>query len=341
MRSFLTNTTIFVVSFFLFLTVAEGALRLSKEPIKEIVSIYDFFQFNINYGIELKPHYTFNGIIGKEGTTDSHGFCGPKLEKKKPDLRIAYVGDSYTIAPGIRFADNYPYLATRGLSKVHPSIDYICAGVGGSSPSQQTRIIEQKLLQHQPDVIVYQLHDNDLEDDYVFAYSQYLSHMKVWEQVPPNLRRSMIVQQLMQIKIESDKRNNEQIYEQTKSIISENPKYIWDRYTRPALEQITKITSEHDIRFVILHIPAGTAFENEYTHAPSENLYILHDLLTQWTKESNIPFISTYEQLLAQNTETYHELYLPEERGYHLTEKGAKIVSTQVEEILTKILKNE
>lgn len=313
----------------------EFILRRSKKPINEIESVYHYSQFNINYELELKPNYNYEES-GYGGKVNSYGFYSPSILVDKQGKRVAYMGDSYTFGLGLSLEDNFTYKVSKKLKDENRISDYLVAATAGMSPFQNQFIYKNKVSRFKPDIVVYQAFDNDISDDYMFAYSQYHAKIKVWNSVPAFLRGSMIVQQIMIIATEHLTKAYDSFYKETKEVINDNPEKVWEEYTKPSLDEILSLARENEAKLVLLYIPAGKVFANEYIGIPLEERYILNTLLKQWTKENKVSFVDMYDDFLKRNTEKFNEIYLPEERGFHLTSEGADMVS----ERLYSLLKN-
>lgn len=327
---------IFLFSFILSLLLGEVLLRMSKKPINEIESVYTYTQLNINYGLEFMSNIDYEEY-GYGGKVNSYGFYSPPISIEKKGKRIAYIGDSYSIAPALSSEDNFPYKVSKRLIDENRISDYLVAAIPGTSPLQNKFIFKNKVSRFNPDIVVYQAFDNDISDDYVFAYSQYHARIKVWNSVPTFLRESMIVQQIMIITTERLTKAYDSFYKETKEIIDDNPEKVWEEYTKPSLDEILSLARKNGAKLVLLYIPTGKVFVNEYIGKPLEERYILNTLLKQWTKENKVSLVDMYDNFLKRNTEEFNEIYLPEEKGFHLTKEGADMVS----ERLYNLLKNQ
>lgn len=329
--------TIAIFSLIVSIIISELILPFIRQPIKEIESVYDYTQFNINYGLEFKPNYNYKEF-GYGGKTDSFGFYSPPISLEKKGKRLAFMGDSYTIAPGIAMEDNFPYKVSKKLSKDYKNLDYLTAAIGGLSPLSNKFIYQKKVSQFNPDIVIYQSFDNDIGDDYIFAYSQYYAKIKVWNSIPPYLRNSMIVQQLIIAATEYLTSSYESFYEDKKNIIKDNPKKVWDEYSRPSLDELLKISKENGAKFILVYIPSGQVFPNEYIGKPLEKKYILASLLKDWAKENKVPFVDMYDDFIKRNTEEFNEIFLPEEKGFHLTREGADLLSEKLFHVVRQSL---
>ncbi len=317
---------------------AEIFLRIIKKPINQIESVYHHTQFNINHGLEFKSNYKYEAY-GYEETSNSFGFYSPPISLGKKGKRIAYIGDSYSVGPGISLEENFPHKVSSKL-KEKIDLDYLVAAVPGTSPFSNKFILKNKVIKFKPDIVVYQSFDNDIADDYIFAYSQYHAKLKVWNSVPSYLRNSILIQRLILISGDLLTKKYSEIYESTKSIIKKYPEKVWNEYSKPSLNEILKISKENNAKLIILHIPSGLVFPNEHIGQPLEKKYILGKFLEEWAKENKVPFIDMYDDFVKRNTEEFNEIYLPGEKGFHLTREGADIVSRKLYDTIRDELPN-
>ncbi|MEM7307456.1 MAG: SGNH/GDSL hydrolase family protein [Planctomycetota bacterium] len=100
----------------------------------------------------------------------SQGFRGPEVPVPKPPsrLRLAFLGGSTTFCA--RASSNertWPHLATERLAASFPGVelDYLNAGVTGSSVDDSRRAIPLRLAGMEPDVVVIYHAAKDLADD--------------------------------------------------------------------------------------------------------------------------------------------------------------------------------
>lgn len=339
-NKFFLSFLLFFVVFSTFFVIAEFIISAVRPPLKSVESVSDYVQFNAAYGLEPKPGIRYKEY-GIDVSVNTNGFFGPSVNLQKKGLRIAYLGDSYSAGPGITHQQNFPYLVSRSVQEKYGKVDYIIGGLAGSSPAQQVLLYKKKIAPYHPDVVVYEMFDNDVSDDFIFHYSDYRTRVQVADFVPDLLERSRLIQQLMLIVNAQLVTYRHDIYEKKKDELSRNPRDAWKQYTEPALIELQKEVLERGGKFVIFYIPSGWEFSNEYNEKKGERLSFIHASLKEFSSHYNIPFVDTYAVLLKNNTDTLHELYLPQEKGYHLTPKGAKIVSDEVAGLVIDTLSKE
>jgi hypothetical protein len=111
------------------------------------------------------------GYFGPDGsvthTTNSLGFRGPEFSRAKPDatLRIAALGDSFTLGEGVHDSDTYPARLERVLARENPGrrVEVQNWGVGGYNTVQTAALFESLVLEYAPDVVVLGFTVNDAE----------------------------------------------------------------------------------------------------------------------------------------------------------------------------------
>jgi len=111
------------------------------------------------------------GYFGPGGsvthTTNSLGFRGPEFSRAKPDgtLRIAVLGDSFTLGEGVHDSDTYSAGLERALArKVRDRrVEVQNWGVGGYNTVQAASLFESLVLGFAPDVVVLGFTVNDAE----------------------------------------------------------------------------------------------------------------------------------------------------------------------------------
>ena len=87
-----------------------------------------------------------------------HGFRGPEIEKNKPDntFRIFTVGGSTTFSTGVEDEFTWPSLLQENLDslKTTTKIEVINAGLSGATSYSNSKLIKNKLISFEPDLII-------------------------------------------------------------------------------------------------------------------------------------------------------------------------------------------
>jgi lysophospholipase L1-like esterase len=99
--------------------------------------------------------------------TNSLGLRGPEVTVPKPAdrYRVLVLGDSFSFGWGVEFKDAWVTRLARELQTPDGrSVEVVDAGVPGWSPPQEFVFLEQRGLDLQPDLVLWQLCSNDLHD---------------------------------------------------------------------------------------------------------------------------------------------------------------------------------
>lgn len=101
--------------------------------------------------------------------TNALGLRSAEVTLPKPEgvFRIIALGDSVTFGWGVREEDTYPAQLGELLAALHPDqrFEVINAGVSGYGTWQESAWLQQMAGQLQPDLVVVQVHLNDVADN--------------------------------------------------------------------------------------------------------------------------------------------------------------------------------
>lgn len=99
-------------------------------------------------------------------TTNSYGLSERPIEKHSDSFRIMGLGDSFTEGTGVAQDSTWlrrvEYLLN--TSKVFGNAETINAGIGGSDPIYSYKLLEEKLLDTKPDVVILSVNSSDVTD---------------------------------------------------------------------------------------------------------------------------------------------------------------------------------
>ena len=112
---------------------------------------------------ELRPSFstTYAGVAVR---TNSLGFRGDEPPTKRPGVRrIALVGDSYVFGSGVAEEETLGAVVARSLDEAGVACDVLAFGVPGYTAKDIARLLETRVLQQEPDVVVYVNFGNDME----------------------------------------------------------------------------------------------------------------------------------------------------------------------------------
>ncbi len=99
--------------------------------------------------------------------TNSLGFVTDEypLSKDSNEFRIIVLGDSFTEGIGAPLDSVFPKQLETLLGQDIPGLRVLNAGVSGSDPIFNYRILKDKLFKYEPDVLIFMLNDSDTRTD--------------------------------------------------------------------------------------------------------------------------------------------------------------------------------
>lgn len=98
--------------------------------------------------------------------TNAHGLRDDPYPYRKPagTVRVAVIGDSYTMASGVRIEDAFHSILERRFTEEDPNhpVEFLNFGVGGYSLRHYVAVLRQKAIRYEPDLaIIAFCADND------------------------------------------------------------------------------------------------------------------------------------------------------------------------------------
>ena len=328
------NVFLIFCSFIVSIVLAEILLSVFNLPDLNYPYIKDigaYRRFDSLHGIEPLPNVQYEeyGVTVK---TSENATYGSTINIKKNGYRLAFLGDSYTVGPGIEFCDNYPSLILTEFKNKQKAkkVDMILGAIAGSSPCAQVVMLKNKIGKYNPDLIIYQLYDNDMYDDNLFLHSNYKIEIDKYKTVPELFFKFRTTKILIDgyysaVSLINQKKNNSNIVEMH---------HYWDKYTAVCLEEIIHYAKKRDIPLVLLYISSACYLDKaDYELSICENLPSM-DCMEPWiielSKKNNVELVNMVPVFNKINTEKLYELYLPAERGYHLNKYAADIVAKTI-----------
>lgn len=91
------------------------------------------------------------------------------IAKKQNTIRVIGLGDSFTEGDGASQDSTWLKRLAENLKKKHPNttFDIYNAGICGSDPFFCYKLLEQKLINYKPDIIVLSINNSDIDDYFV------------------------------------------------------------------------------------------------------------------------------------------------------------------------------
>ena len=155
---------IVVVPCVLLLLLAEGAVRLrAKLKYGFVWGVEDTFAVDQDLGLRvLKPNTELGNI-----KINSRGFRSPEIEVPKPagTIRVGFLGASTTYCAEVSSNQaTWPHLVVTQLREAFPGVrfDYINAGVPGYGVGSSLKMLNSRVAELEPDVLLIYHATNDL-----------------------------------------------------------------------------------------------------------------------------------------------------------------------------------
>ncbi len=114
---------------------------------------------------EFKPNF-ITSFKGDSLTTNSFGLRDKQYSLLKPlgSFRVALLGGSYEMGSGVGNEENYPALLEKYLNENSKSpIEILNFAVGGYHLPQQLYLLNHKVFQFKPDLIIYVAHTREID----------------------------------------------------------------------------------------------------------------------------------------------------------------------------------
>lgn len=126
---------------------------------------------------------------GAMRTINSHGFRDHEytLAPGPATFRIGLVGSSHDMGAGVKDEETYENLVEDRLNKelgprTGKKFEILNFSHGGYAPTQKLSVIEQRIFQFQPDVVLYAAHSQELE--WMFKNVPHLAKNQILDQFP-------------------------------------------------------------------------------------------------------------------------------------------------------------
>jgi lysophospholipase L1-like esterase len=152
-------------------SVEQGVFTVSERDFERLPGIWEPDQEQIVRDKPALPHRVTTNALGYRGE-------GVPLAKPGGQLRVLYVGDSFTFGSYVDDDESMPARLQHHLASVCGDVAVINAGLGGSTITEHRPMIERG-LQTRPDLVVLQFSENDVTD---------LAGVAMWDQLEVNRR---------------------------------------------------------------------------------------------------------------------------------------------------------
>jgi lysophospholipase L1-like esterase len=283
-----------ISSVFLALLVAEVSLKITNYQKKEIpwrwtVGISEGEPHQPLFDLHLQRIYALNKNIKNDisnfdplWSSDEYGFrYNPSHEhniNQNNKKVIVFVGDSFTYGINVEAHKTYPAMVEKKLHKINKDIVVHNAGVLGYGIDQEFLYIRDDIIpNHQPDIIVWSINDNDLFDSnqacLFIGRQSTLKQIPVWlnslylqgillKITPSFLHDSALINLLLYLPMAITHRQRYTIgctfpehgqHEGDQAQFSRKIKYF--------LNELEKITLQKNIKLLITLVPLGEYFD--------------------------------------------------------------------------------
>lgn len=158
------NFLVLCASLFMCLVMMEVVLRIWDTPLAH-PNLVQIHRPSETYDYELVPGSSGFGKDGEFISINSWGMRDNEVPKDgRPGVkRIAVIGDSFTFGMGVDLEDTYVKQLERQLGAQGMSVEVLNFGVGGYNMWQYRLVLEQKVLDFNPDLIAVGFFLDDVE----------------------------------------------------------------------------------------------------------------------------------------------------------------------------------
>lgn len=154
------------------LLLGEGLVRWVDPPLSN-PNLVQIHRPSTAFDWELIPGSGGVGTLGEHIHINAAGFRDRDYPQEKPPgtFRIAVMGDSFTFGMGVELTDTYHQQLATLLSEdigedTRENIEVLSFGVIGYQIWQHLALLQQRVLDYQPDVVILALFLDDLEKTY-------------------------------------------------------------------------------------------------------------------------------------------------------------------------------
>jgi lysophospholipase L1-like esterase len=211
------------------------------------------------------------------GTINSFGFRGPEttMEPDSGTMRIAFLGDSFTLGVGVRDEHTLPALVEKDLRASEPHVEVLNFGASGSAPPYQIQLMKERVLDFRPDVVVDVVFLNDagsIPTMQFISRAWYLRrlrrHSHLANAVIGRLERGIVTKHMIEV-YEHDFQDDSEGYRKMKASLSEG----------------ARVARENGVQFVIAVYPVLFHVGEDYPFGS------IHERIAEFCRSENIPFI--------------------------------------------------
>ena len=241
---------------------------------------------------KLRYHYPDNprGYFDEKnevlGTINAKGFRGldRSFEKESRKIRLAFLGDSFTLGLGVRDEDTLPADVEHELQKNYGNVEVLNFGVTDSDTSDQIKLLEKYVLEFKPDIVVIVLFLNDANRT---ATIEFLSRPWVFTKIR---KHSYFINAFVG-SIEKIIMSKKMIRHYREGFLEDSPGY---QSIKSALRKGKLLSSEHQFYFVVALYPLPFQLNERYPFR------FIHQMIEDFCAAENIPFVDLFNAFLGK-----------------------------------------
>lgn len=315
-KSLVINLLILAVVIIIFLFLLEGFFRVSgmcKIAPEKTGNLLNFYEkTNDSLIFKFKPN-SEGYLIGKYVKINSQGFRDYEysLNKGNGTYRIAVVGDSITFGWGVSLEDSYPKLIEKALNKSR-KIEVLNFGFPGYVSSQELPLIQEKVLDYKPDMIILGHFLGSLDKPWnlfdtktpiptpikIFLNEHSCSYNWLKEKYNNALNKAGIIEKL----------SYKELY---------NNSELWKKHLE-FFQNLSKISKENNITTIVVLLPNWENLNDSYEFVKED------EMLIKAVNDTGMASLDIFPYLKGINAEDYRiEHVHPNEKG---DEKIAEII---------------
>jgi len=288
-----------VISTFLSFLLAEAACRFMNIGNPAAVVVWtedrvkkdDMYTYKPNTKLIYRYPDNHRGYFNNKnevlGNINSKGFRGPDKTFEKPYgiIRVAFLGDSFTLGIGVKDEDTLPARFEHKMRSGRNNIEVLNFGVSGTSTKQQIELLERYAIKFEPDVVVIVIFLNDanrIGTIRFFSRPQVLAEIRKYSffinaffgSFEKYILHAMMVSHYQDGFVEGSKG--------------------WESI-KAALRKGKSLSENHDFQFVVAVYPVLIQLNDEY---PFKNI---HKTIENYCVSLEVPFVDLLDGFVGQN----------------------------------------
>lgn len=232
------------------------------------------------------PRGYFNADNEVVGTINSLGFRGPEATVEKPNekIRIAVLGDSFTLGIGVKNHHTLPAQLGRKLEERGWPVEILNFGLSGSDTPTQVRLLTEFVHRFQPDFVVQVVFLNDAQ---LQGTMEFLNAGRYFARV----RRHSYLARLVLGTLEGRRGHHQMVQHYISGYSETSPGW---RAMQSALRQANDLATSIEARYLVAIYPVLFRLDSRYPFLE------IHSRLSDFLRSSNIDSVDLLEALSGQ-----------------------------------------